>query len=291
MRWIVSVITVLVLVAGLWWMEQRRQAELAPQPDASSVPQTASPEPRYPLPETLPQSDSAPAPTPPKREHKRQTVPPIHAEPEPEPPPPLPELPESDASALETLSNLFDGSLARQWIKPEFVIPRTVAVINSFDGDAPALESWPVSPVNSAPEIEEREDGKTRLWTQASAERYGEHVAALGSVPPAQAAAVYVRYYPLFQQAWGELGEAEPYFNDRLIDVIDHLLATPEAGLPIEVVPYEGHLRFSDHSLQDQSWGRKLLIRAGPQHARTIKRWLQEFKASLTETTATEPDA
>ena len=40
--------------------------------------------------------------------------------------------------------------------------------------------------------------------------------------------AVYVRYYPLFQQAFRDLGYPNGHFNDRVVEVIDDLLAAPE---------------------------------------------------------------
>ena len=43
---------------------------------------------------------------------------------------------------------------------------------------------------------------------------------------------MYKQYYPLFQQAYVDLGYPEGYFNDRLVEVIDHLLATPGRDRP-----------------------------------------------------------
>ena len=48
------------------------------------------------------------------------------------------------------------------------------------------------------------------------------------SVDTGRLAALYVRFYPLFQQAYRDLGYPNGYFNDRLVEVIDHLLVTPE---------------------------------------------------------------
>jgi len=45
--------------------------------------------------------------------------------------------------------------------------------------------------------------------------------------------AVYVEYYPLFQQAYDDLGYPSAYFNDRLVEVIDHLLETPDTKDPM----------------------------------------------------------
>ena len=47
--------------------------------------------------------------------------------------------------------------------------------------------------------------------------------------------ALYVRLYPLFQRAYEELGYPGQYFNDRVVEVIDSLLATPNVTEPIKV--------------------------------------------------------
>ena len=42
--------------------------------------------------------------------------------------------------------------------------------------------------------------------------------------------AAYVQLYPLFQAAYQELGYPHGYFNDRLVQAIDDLLATPDVA-------------------------------------------------------------
>lgn len=137
-------------------------------------------------------------------------------------------------------------------------------------------------PLDSEPLTAALADSDSLAWTPANAQRYTGMVSALASVPPEQAAARHGRYYPLFQQAWEELGENEPFFNDRLIDVIDHLLATPEVELPFEVIPFEGRLHFADEALQGESWGRKLLVRMGTEQSGRIKEWLRSFRNAIT---------
>lgn len=286
MRWIISVLVVLALAAGLWWMGQRQQGELAPELDADTPAGPEDVAPRYPLPEPEPRptpETGAPtggeSPTGPAERPEAGTESQVS----------LPDLADSDEAANQALSNLLGNDFVEQRIKPEFVISRSVAVVNSFDGPAPALKAWPLKPLDSEPATEERQDGEALRWTAANAERYNAMIDALESVAPDRAAAIYRRYYPLFQQAWEELGESEPYFNDRVIDIIDHLLATPEIELPFEVVPYEGRLRFADESLQDASWGHKLLMRMGKQNAGKTKEWLRNFRNAVTEQAETSP--
>lgn len=61
--------------------------------------------------------------------------------------------------------------------------------------------------------------------------------------------ALYVQLYPLFQQANVELGYPKSHFNDRVVTVIDHLLAAPVQIAALEVSridvkgPYHQRLR------------------------------------------------
>lgn len=288
MRWLISAIVVLVLVASLWWMEQQRQAKLTPETDGDIPAEPEPPEPRYPLPEPEPQP--TPTPVEPANGDSQGSA---DESPKPEPEPPLPELADSDTAALETLASLLGNDFVQQRIKPEFVIPRTVSLINSLDGESPALKSLPVRTLDTEPLTEETNDGETLLWTEVNTARYEGLVTAIESVPPDEAATHYRRYYPLFQQAWEEMGETEPYFNDRLIDIIDHLLATPEVAYPFEVVSHEGRLHFADESLQELSWGRKLIIRMGPEHSKTALASLKAFRQAATavpNASMSEPD-
>ena len=50
--------------------------------------------------------------------------------------------------------------------------------------------------------------------------RYLAHVEMLEALDTEQFAALYQKNYPLFQQAWRELGYTDSDFNDRLLDVI-----------------------------------------------------------------------
>ena len=94
-------------------------------------------------------------------------------------------------------------------------------------------------------------------------------------------AVVYERLYPLFQHAYEDLGYPGKYFNDRLVEVIDHLLQTPEVAAPIPLLQPRVFWEYADPALENRSAGQKLLIRMGPQNARIIKAKLREFRAQI----------
>ena len=92
---------------------------------------------------------------------------------------------------------------------------------------------------------------------------------------------VYRRYYPLFQQAYVDLGYPDGYFNDRLVEVIDHLLATPDVAGPIRLTQPSVFYQFADPSLEERSAGQKALIRLGPENAAIVKAKLRELRKEV----------
>ena len=108
----------------------------------------------------------------------------------------------------------------------------------------------------------------------SNANRYAPFVRFVESVDAAKAAAVYLRLYPMFQRAYEEQGYPGKHFNDRLVDVIDHLLQTPEPPAPPKVTLTEvkGPIKparpwvayeFADPNLEARSAGQKMLLRMG----------------------------
>ena len=92
---------------------------------------------------------------------------------------------------------------------------------------------------------------------------------------------IYLRFYPLLQEAYQDLGYPDAYFNARLIDVIDHLLATPEVNDPIILHRPNILFEFVHPELESLSSGQKLLIRTGKRHSSRIKQFIKEFRALI----------
>ncbi len=90
-----------------------------------------------------------------------------------------------------------------------------------------------------------------------------------------------MRLYPLFQQAYVELGHLDGYFNDRVIEVIDHLLAAPSPDGPIPLVRPNVMYQFADPALESRSAGQKFLIRIGPDNAARVKTQLRALRERL----------
>ena len=86
-------------------------------------------------------------------------------------------------------------------------------------------------------------------------------MANLAAVDAAAAAAAYRRIYPQLQAAYEDIGYPGRYFNDRVVAVIDHLLATPEPTAPLLLERPKAMYIYSDPALEARSPGQKLLLR------------------------------
>jgi tetratricopeptide (TPR) repeat protein len=100
----------------------------------------------------------------------------------------------------------------------------------------------------------------------------------LSATDTSAAADVYKRFYPLLQKAYVNLGYPDGYFNDRVVEVIDHLLATPDVPEPPKLARPHVLYEYADPELEALSSGQKLLIRIGPEHRQTVEGKLREFR-------------
>ena len=112
--------------------------------------------------------------------------------------------------------------------------------------------------------------------------RYDPYMKIAEAVDPRTLVTWYVHWYPLFQEAYRQLGYPQGYFNDRLIVAIDDMLAAPDAQAPVALVrTADGHYAFADPTWESLSVGQKLMIRIGPDNERTLKTKLRSIRALL----------
>ena len=108
--------------------------------------------------------------------------------------------------------------------------------------------------------------------------RYTAWVDLVDSRDPDTAVELYRRLYPQFQSAYENLGNPKGYFNDRVIEVIDHLLAAPEPPDTLALTRPNVLYEFADPALEAESAGRKLLLRMGPGNAARVKMKLRDIR-------------
>jgi len=124
-------------------------------------------------------------------------------------------------------------------------------------------------------------DSESIAIRPANFARYAPYVRMLEAVDSHALVQTYVRAYPLFQRAYEELGYPGKYFNDRLMEAIDDMLAAPETDEPIKLVQPRVLYRFADPGLETRSAGQKILLRMGKGNALRVKAKLREIRGEL----------
>lgn len=265
-----------VVAAGViaWYFWQQRELPPAPPapvstPAGQSPPagRLEAPEIEYPVPEVAPPPEAL---TP--------------AEPI-EPPKPLPLLDESDAAMRDELGRISDERQFADILLPESIVRHFVVTIDNLpESKLPERYSF-TKPPEGQFLVTKAADG-SEIIDQKNYVRYDRYVRFAETADIGKFVALYVRYYPLFQRAYEELGYPNRYFNDRFVEVIDHLLATPEVQEPVRLVRPKVYYQFADPALEALSAGQKILIRVGPDNAARIKAKLRGLRQALTTLTA-----
>ena len=191
---------------------------------------------------------------------------------------PLPALEQSDTPVADALAALAGDGL-RALLVPRQIIPHIVATIDALPRHAIGSRILPLHTPQGVFLVDQA--GGVTVISDRNAARYAPYMRLVEDVDPKALVAWYVRYYPLFQQAYRQLGYPKGYFNDRLIAVIDNLLAAPDLAQPPALELQHGHYVYVDPALQSLSVGQKLLIRVGPADAAQIKAELRAIRADL----------
>jgi hypothetical protein len=200
----------------------------------------------------------------------------------------LPALAGSDDHVARALGELLGARDIAAFLQMDGLVRRVVATVDNLGREHAPARLWPVNPTPERFAV--AGSGPVQTIDLDNAARYGALVRWIESVDMERAVALYARLYPLFQQAYEELGYPGRYFNDRLVAVIDHLLQAPEPAGPLVVkltevkgdvpstrpwVRYE----FADPQLQSLSSGQKIMVRVGLENERRLKARLKALRA------------
>lgn len=193
---------------------------------------------------------------------------------------PAPDLNSSDTVLGEALAGLFGSGGWSELVIVKDLVRRIVVTVDNLPGEQMPWARSPLQRAGGGFQVVGGEDG-LRVAPENAA-RYLPYVQLAEAVNSARLVAMYVRLYPLFQAAYDELGYPSAYFNDRLVVVIDHLLAAPELTEPIRLVQPKVRYHFEDPALQQASAGHKIMLRMGVDNARRIKAKLRDIRQQLT---------
>lgn len=267
-RWWPALVVLVVAAAGLYWYLTRSQAPEQPPPETSTLPE-APPAAviRHPI-EAIGQEEPAESSTSGK-------ILPLDA---------------SDAAVEGAATDLLGAEVVLGLVNSGNYIRKIVATVDNLARERTSARLWPVQPTPGRFTV--RQEGDRTYLSAENFERYSPFVNLATSVDTDRLVALYVRFYPLFQQAYEGLGYPKQYFNDRVIEVIDNLLATPDPGETVELVlpPQDPSVEiarpwvlyeYADPALRSLPAGQKILIRMGPENAGRVKAKLLELRKRL----------
>lgn len=197
--------------------------------------------------------------------------------------------PPAGDSMLAALEALLGAKVVQGQLQTDAFAQRFVATVDNLGRPFAAARLWPVNPPSGRFSVE-----ADKSISPNNAERYAGFVRFIDSVDAPRAVATYKQVYPQLQRAYEEQGFRGRYFNDRMVEVIDQLLATPEPAKPPKVhltevkgpvtstrpwVRYE----FDDPAFESLASGQKMLLRMGPEQERRLKAKLRQIRTLITQ--------
>lgn len=231
---------------------------------------------------------------PPTAEHPTK-VPPVQPVPKPQARAvvevPATAQPIAPEQVVQAVVAFFGRGNVASFLQVDELARRFVATVDNLGRASAPASLWPVQPARGR-FATDKQGGHQPVIAAENAERYRPLVRFAESVNTPQAIDLFVRLYPLLQREFEQLGYPNAYFNTRLLQVIDLLLATPEAASPVPVsltevrgtvpslrpwVRYE----YADPALESLASGQKILLRVGPDNARRLKAKLVEIRDEI----------
>jgi hypothetical protein len=226
----------------------------------------------------------------------REVPVPVAQDPAPQAPPPTYTIEPGAAPALArtevpgALAELLGSKTVTSLVQTRDFPRRFVATVDNLGRSHAPPALWPVHPV--AGRFTVQQTGPGPVISADNGLRYTPLVLMAEQLDAGAAADLYLRMYPLLQREYEALGFPNRHFNHRLMEVIDLLLATPDATYPVQLqftqvkgphaserpwVRYE----FADPALESLTAGQKMLVRAGPVNQRRIKAQLVALREAI----------
>lgn len=194
-------------------------------------------------------------------------------------PPPLPALADSDNFMLDALAVLVNNKSLMKFFHAERIIHNIVATIDNLPRRRAPMSVMPVERA-AGKFVTAGAEGDLTI-SPRNAARYTPYVKIAEAIDAKKMVELYVRLYPLFQQAYEELGYPKNYFNDRLIVALDDLLAAPDIQEPVKLVQPSVYYKYADPDLEGRSIGQRILMRTSSKNETIIKAKLHEIKQEL----------
>lgn len=269
--WAAAAALVLGLLAfWLWPRPALPPAPAAPAAEPAGAAPTAS---------APPPPASTPSPATPPVDDTAVQAPPA-------PPTTVAPLAADDASVRQALTGLLGREAVLALLQADGFAERVVATVEALPRGHAAPRLWPVHPAEGRFTVD---GGRIAA---ANEQRYAPFVRMVERLDPAAAAGLYRRLQPQLQAAYENLGYPGRRFDDRLLEVVDHLLATPQPDSPpaVTLTEVKGPIaperpwvryEYADPALESRSAGQRILLRLGDAQRRSLIDWLRAFRAQV----------
>lgn len=186
----------------------------------------------------------------------------------------------SDPPLASALTAFGDRGVLTEFFNLQDIARRFVITVDNLPREIVPSQQSAVRRVPGQLAVEPVEDGFELQDTNG--QRYQAFLRFAESIDPATVAQLYMRFYPLLQYEYQQMGFPEGHFNDRVIAAIDDMLAAPTPRGPIKLVQPKVLYRFADPALESLSAGQKLMVRIGPDNARRLRAVLLRLRDELT---------
>ena len=188
-------------------------------------------------------------------------------------------LDQADAYLNERLQQLISEQDLLALVNLNFFLQKLVLFIDNLPEKSIPRLHLPITPPK--PGFITSGSGEQQIISKRNAVRYLAYVKLVEVIPDAPLLKLYLGLYPLLQEIYRETNGPNAHFNDRLIQVIDDLLETPEPLEPIRVTHHVSRFKYADESLESRSAGQKILLRMGVESTRRIKVKLSQLRQGL----------
>ena len=231
-----------LVAAGWWWFSSREE----------------------PVPAAPPSAMPATAPPPSLDEEEPLELPPLSA---------------SDELIRDLAAGLSEHPRLASWLVTDDLVRQFVAaVVDLAGGLSPSSRVEFLVPEEEFPVVE---SGDEIRMDPVGYRRYDVLTETFTSLDTNGTAELYRTLYPLFEEAYAELGIPDGNFADAMSLAVENVLSAEIPSGPFELQPNEAIYEFEDLSLESRSPAEKHLIRMGPENARRVQTKLSEVWAAV----------
>lgn len=214
----------------------------------------------------------------------------IEAEPEPEPipvfipepvapPPPVVTEATADSYAREIIDSINGGKALKQFVAGNYVVERTVAIVDSLRRGEVPYKLLPVGKPASAFPISD--DGLRVTMDTAGFARYDAFANWVNSLDVDAIIAAFNDYESLATAALANMGVNDFDIRGAALAATTQILATPSLPEGAELMRNEANWVYMDPELESLTALQKQILRMGPENAELVQQKARELRGAL----------